>query len=84
MLWLAMESGQTEKGTELLKKLVKQLLTNDELNSNEKRILAIGCPSRLGIASSQWRTNSSIVVLPAPRTPMKQFRPSAKFELGSI
>jgi len=40
MLWLAMESGQTEKGTELLKKLVKQLLTNDELSSNEKRILA--------------------------------------------
>jgi hypothetical protein len=40
MLWLAMESGQTEKGTELLKKLVKQLLTNNELSSNEKRILA--------------------------------------------
>ena len=40
MLWLALESGQTEKATQLFKKLVKQLLSNSEASVNEKRILA--------------------------------------------
>lgn len=40
MLWLALESGQTEKATELFKKLVKQLLANDNSSASEQRILA--------------------------------------------
>jgi hypothetical protein len=40
MLWLLLESGQVEKATELFKKLVKQLISNEELSNSEKKILA--------------------------------------------
>lgn len=40
MLWLLLESGQVEKATGLFKKLVKQLISNVELNQSEKRVLA--------------------------------------------
>lgn len=38
-LWLMMESGQTEKATELLKRLVRKIL-NDELSTTDQRSLA--------------------------------------------